>query len=145
MGASAFAHKAGLHASAIRVDPDLYQHTDPANVGNDMRMLVSDMAGRASIELKGRELGFDLVGPPELLGRVTDRVKDAEARATPTRPRTRPSSCCCSRSWTGSAPAFFTVESWRAFVERRGPRGTPATAEATVKLHGGRRTHRQHR
>ncbi|HYN28468.1 MAG TPA: citramalate synthase, partial [Dermatophilaceae bacterium] len=49
-GASAFAHKAGLHASAIKVDPDLYQHLDPKAVGNDMRMLVSDMAGRASIE-----------------------------------------------------------------------------------------------
>ena len=60
VGASAFAHKAGLHASAIKVDPDLYQHTDPMLVGNDMRMLVSDMAGRASIELKGSELGFDL-------------------------------------------------------------------------------------
>ena len=57
VGVSAFAHKAGLHASAIKVDPDLYQHADPDQVGNDMRMLVSDMAGRASIELKGRELG----------------------------------------------------------------------------------------
>src|SRR6478735_10625103 len=60
VGASAFAHKAGLHASAIKVDPDLYQHTDPSLVGNDMRMLVSEMAGRASVELKGRELGYDL-------------------------------------------------------------------------------------
>ena len=61
VGSSAFAHKAGLHASAIKVDPDLYQHTEPLGVGNDMRLLVSDMAGRASIELKGAELGFDLV------------------------------------------------------------------------------------
>ena len=45
VGLSAFAHKAGLHASAVRVDPMLYQHIDPAAVGNDMRMLVSDMAG----------------------------------------------------------------------------------------------------
>ncbi|MDC6695293.1 homocitrate synthase/isopropylmalate synthase family protein, partial [Leclercia adecarboxylata] len=65
VGASAFAHKAGLHASAIKVDADLYQHIDPRLVGNDMRMLVSDMAGRASIELKGRELGFDLAGQSE--------------------------------------------------------------------------------
>ena len=64
VGISAFAHKAGLHASAVRVDPDLYQHIDPQLVGNDMRMLVSEMAGRASIELKGRELGFDLSGRP---------------------------------------------------------------------------------
>src|SRR5699024_9530335 len=71
IGTSAFAHKAGLHASAIRIDPDLYRHIDPRDVGNDMRMLVSDMAGRASIELKGRELGFDLSGQADLLTRVT--------------------------------------------------------------------------
>src|ERR671920_2280564 len=52
VGASAFAHKAGLHASALKVDPDLYQHIDPAVVGNDMRVLVSELAGRASVELK---------------------------------------------------------------------------------------------
>ena len=63
VGTSAFAHKAGLHASAIKVDPNLDQHMDPEGVGNDMRLLVSDMAGRASIELKGRELGFELGRP----------------------------------------------------------------------------------
>ena len=63
VGASAFAHKAGLHASAIKVSPELYNHLDPAVVGNDMRILVTEMAGRASIELKGRELGVDLAGP----------------------------------------------------------------------------------
>src|SRR3954468_20012267 len=78
VGVSAFAHKAGLHASAIKVDPNLYQHMKPEGVGNDMRLLVSDMAGRASIELKGRELGFEL--EPELVKRVTSRVKELEAR-----------------------------------------------------------------
>ena len=53
VGLSSFAYKAGLHASAIKVDPNLYQHIDPAIVGNDMRMLVSDMAGRANIQIKG--------------------------------------------------------------------------------------------
>ena len=66
--------------SAIKVDPNLYQHMDPVGVGNDMRLLVSDMAGRASIELKGRELGFDLSGDRELVTRVTDRVKEMEQR-----------------------------------------------------------------
>ncbi|MFD1046758.1 ATP-binding cassette domain-containing protein, partial [Kibdelosporangium lantanae] len=60
VGSSAFAHKAGLHASAIKVDPELYNHIDPGVVGNDMRVLVTEMAGRASLELKGRELGVDL-------------------------------------------------------------------------------------
>ena len=68
-GVSSFAHKAGLHASAIRVDPNLYQHIDPALVGNDMRLLVSEMAGRATIELKGKELGYDLADDPERLAR----------------------------------------------------------------------------
>src|SRR5690625_744767 len=76
VGSSAFAHKAGLHASAIRIDPDLYQHMDPTAVGNDMRMLVSDMAGRASIELKGRELGYDLAGEEDLLSRITRRSEE---------------------------------------------------------------------
>src|SRR5690606_31743700 len=76
VGVSAFAHKAGLHASAIKVAPDLYQHIDPALVGNDMRMLVSDMAGRASVELKGRELGYDLSG--EKSKAVVDKVKELE-------------------------------------------------------------------
>ena len=78
-GAAAFAHKAGLHASAIKVDPLLYNHIDPAVVGNDMRILVTEMAGRASIELKSRELGLDLAGHPETLSRVTKRVKELEA------------------------------------------------------------------
>ena len=46
-----------MHVSAIKVDPDLYQHVDPASVGNDMRLLVSEMAGRATIELKGSRWG----------------------------------------------------------------------------------------
>ena len=79
VGAAAFAHKAGLHASAIKVDPVLYNHVDPAVVGNDMRILVTEMAGRASIELKSRELGLDLAGQPDALSRVTNRVKEMEA------------------------------------------------------------------
>ncbi|HJQ45875.1 MAG TPA: citramalate synthase, partial [Amycolatopsis sp.] len=79
VGASAFAHKAGLHASAIKVDPLLYNHIDPASVGNDMRVLVTEMAGRASLELKGRELGVDLAGRPEALTSAVNKVKRLEA------------------------------------------------------------------
>src|SRR5690606_25823778 len=79
VGAAAFAHKAGLHASAIKVDPVLYNHIDPAIVGNDMKILVTEMAGRASVELKSRELGLDLAGRPDALSNVTNRVKELEA------------------------------------------------------------------
>jgi 2-isopropylmalate synthase len=135
VGASAFAHKAGLHASAIKVDPDLYQHTDPTTVGNDMRMLVSDMAGRASIELKGKELGFDLGGDRELVTRVTDRVKAMEA-AGYTFEAADASFELLVREETDSArPTYYDVESWRVITESR-PTGD-AVSEATVKLLAG--------
>jgi 2-isopropylmalate synthase len=65
VGLSAFAHKAGLHASAIKVDPMLYQHIDPALVGNDMRMLVSDMAGRG-YTFEAADASFELLLRDEL-------------------------------------------------------------------------------
>jgi 2-isopropylmalate synthase len=136
VGASAFAHKAGLHASAIKVDPDLYQHTDPALVGNDMRMLVSEMAGRASIELKGKELGFDLAGQSELLGRVTDRVKNAEA-AGYTFDAADASFDLLLRSEIGDVPSYWTVESWKVNVASAPADPTDADAEAIVKLRVG--------
>jgi 2-isopropylmalate synthase len=139
VGASAFAHKAGLHASAIKVDPDLYQHTDPTRVGNDMRMLVSDMAGRASIELKGRELGFDLsptsTGDRELLTRVTDRVKALEAAGYTFEAADASFELLLREEVDGARPAYFDVESWRVLTESRP--GGDAVSEATVKLAAG--------
>jgi 2-isopropylmalate synthase len=132
VGASAFAHKAGLHASAIRVDPDLYQHTDPTHVGNDMRMLVSDMAGRASIELKGRELGFDLAGNADALARVVARVKDLELAGWTFEAADASFELLLREELDGVRPSYFEVESWRAFIEHG--RGTGPTSEATVKL-----------
>ena len=79
VGTSAFAHKAGLHASAIKVDPELYNHMDPAVVGNGQRVLVTEMAGRASVELKGTELGLDLAGHPDAVSSVVATVKEREA------------------------------------------------------------------
>ena len=137
VGASAFAHKAGLHASAIKVDPDLYQHADPLAVGNDMRMLISDMAGRASIELKGRELGFDLSGQGELLSRVTNRVKDAEAQGYTYDAADASFELLLREELDGARPAFFRTESWRVFVETVPGDPTDASSEATVKVHVG--------
>lgn len=136
VGASAFAHKAGLHASAIKVDPGLYQHTDPALVGNDMRMLVSEMAGRASIELKGKELGFDLAGKSELLSRITERVKHAEA-AGYTYDAADASFELLLRSEMDDVPRYWEVEEWRVRVSSEPGDPTDADAEAVLKLHAG--------
>jgi 2-isopropylmalate synthase len=135
VGVSAFAHKAGLHASAIKVDPDLYQHTDPALVGNDMRMLVSEMAGRASIELKGRELGFDLGNDRDLVSRVTERVKEMEARGYTFEAADASFELLLTEEVAGSRASFFDVESWRVITESR--TDGEAVSEATVKLVAG--------
>ncbi|OJX94817.1 2-isopropylmalate synthase [Salana multivorans] len=137
IGASAFAHKAGLHASAIRVDPDLYQHIDPTLVGNDMRMLVSEMAGRASVELKGRELGIDLTGRPEVLGRVVDRVKNAEAAGYTYDAADASFALMLREELDGQRPTYFRVQSWRASVAYSEKVGGDGESEATVKVHAG--------
>jgi 2-isopropylmalate synthase len=136
VGSSAFAHKAGLHASAIKVDPDLYQHTQPERVGNDMRLLVSDMAGRASIELKGRELGFDLSGDRELVTRITDRVKVLENRGFTFEAADASFELLLVEEVEGARPSYFEVESWRVITETlsHARPGEEAVSEATVKL-----------
>jgi 2-isopropylmalate synthase len=130
-GTSSFAHKAGLHASALKVNAELYNHIDPAVVGANQRVLVTEMAGRASVELKGRELGYDLSADAALVGRVVDRVKELEAQG-----------------WTfeaadasfelllldeGGAERLFKVESWRTIVEQAAD--GRVSSEATVKVH----------
>jgi len=141
VGISAFAHKAGLHASAIKVHPDMYQHADPAVVGNGMRMLVSEMAGKASVELKGLELGYDLTGQHDLLARVTKRVKDAEANGYTYDAADASFELLLREEQGGPLVQPFAVESWRVFVESvPGHREEEPVAEATVKIKvGGRR------
>jgi 2-isopropylmalate synthase len=130
-GWASFAHKAGLHASALKVNADLYNHIDPSVVGNQQNVLVTEMAGRASIELKGAELGHDLSGKPDVVSRVVEQVKVLE-----------------SQGWSFEAAdasfellilgsegkeLSFEVESWRTIVEQDAD-GVVRT-EATVKIH----------
>ena len=130
VGASAFAHKAGLHVSAVKADPDLYQHADPAVVGNDMRLLVSELAGRATIELKGQELGLE--PDRETVARVIERVKDLESVGWSFE-AAEASFELLLREEMGERPHYFDLESWRVIVERRA--GDEVVSEATVKLH----------
>jgi 2-isopropylmalate synthase len=135
VGVSAFAHKAGLHASAIKVDSNLYQHEDPASVGNDMRMLVSEMAGRASIELKSLELGVDLGGDRELVGRVVERVKEMESRGFTFEAADASFELLLLEELNGTRPAFFTIDHWLTTTER-GEGSIVTKAEVTVTAQG---------
>jgi 2-isopropylmalate synthase len=130
VGLSSFAHKAGLHASAIKVDPNLYQHIDPVEVGNDMRMLVSDMAGRANIQIKGEELGFDL-SDRALAAKITEQVKDAEASGY-TYEAADASFELLLRRELNQLPEYFSVQSWRVFTQST--EGQETDTEVTVRL-----------
>jgi len=138
VGSSAFAHKAGLHASAIKVDPLLYNHIDPTVVGNHMRVLVTEMAGRASLELKGRELGVDLAGQPVALNSAVHKVKDLEANGWSFEAADaslelllRNEVAAAEQSSVDSPP--FTLESYRVILDHRSD--GEIVSEATVKVH----------
>lgn len=140
VGASAFAHKAGLHASAIKVDPLLYNHIDPAVVGNDMRVLVTEMAGRASLELKGRELGVDLAGKPEVLTSAVNKVKRLEAEGWSFEAADASLELLLRKEIEGPDGEMpgeppFTLESYRVVLDHRPDGGV--VSEATVKVYVG--------
>ncbi|WP_409494702.1 citramalate synthase [Amycolatopsis sp. cmx-11-12] len=138
VGASAFAHKAGLHASAIKVDPLLYNHIDPASVGNDMRVLVTEMAGRASLELKGRELGVDLAGQPEALTSAVRKVKQLESEGWSFEAADASLELLLRREVDGPQSDVldeppFELESYRVVLDHRSD--GEVVSEATVKVH----------
>ena len=133
VGVSAFAHKAGLHTSAIKINPDLYNHIDPTAVGNDMRILVTEMAGRASIELKGRELGVDLSDHGDVVGRVVERVKDLEKDGWSFEAADASFELMLRGELGEDTTRHFRLESYRVIVERR--EDGRVVSEATVKLH----------
>lgn len=130
-GISSFAHKAGLHASALKVDASLYNHIEPEQVGNSQRVLVTEMAGRASVELKGRELGYDLSAQPDRVSRVVEQVKDLEARGWTFEAADASFELLLLRD--SGLEQRFLVESWRTIVEQD-ETGRVRT-EATVKVH----------
>jgi 2-isopropylmalate synthase len=133
VGSSAFAHKAGLHASAIKVDPLLYNHIDPEVVGNDMRVLVTEMAGRASLELKGRELGVDLAGRPDALSSAIRKVKELESRGWSFEAADASLELLLRRELAELDGPPFTLESYRVILDHRVD--GEVVSEATVKVH----------
>jgi len=142
VGASAFAHKAGLHASALRVDSSLYQHVNPGLVGNNRRMLVSDMAGRASIELKARELGYQLAAGSDVVARITERVKALENRGYAYESADASFELLLREELRdGRLDRLFDVESWHLTVHQPTPDDAVVNrAEVTVRVGGVRRT-----
>jgi 2-isopropylmalate synthase len=129
VGVSAFAHKAGLHTSAIARQRDAYEHVDPESVGNGTRFVVSEMAGRSTIALKAQELGLSV--DDDLFAGIVDQLKDLEHRGYHFEVADG-SLELLMRAATGWKQSFFTLESHRVITDLRED-GTFVT-EATVKV-----------
>jgi 2-isopropylmalate synthase len=144
VGASVFAHKGGLHASAVARRADLYEHISPDLVGNGARVVVSEMAGRSTLALKAVELGLDLDG--EVLGRVLDELKQLEHEGYHFEVADGSLELLLRRA-TGWEPGYFDVESYRVITDRRVPESDDrsqglsgllsVSTEATVRLRVG--------
>lgn len=129
VGTSAFTHKAGLHTSALARASDAYEHIEPTSVGNGTRVVVSELAGRSTLQMKASELGLDLEG--EALTTVLDQLKDLEHRGYHFEVADG-SLELLMREAGGWSQNFFTLESFRVTSEHRAD--GEFTTEATVKL-----------
>jgi len=129
VGVSAFAHKAGLHMSAIARAKDAYEHVDPLLVGNGTRFLVSEMAGKATITMKAEELGLPIDGPA--VNQVIDDLKRLEHEGYHFEAADASLELLMRRA-TGWEQEFFKVESMRVITDEAAD--GQFTTEATVKV-----------
>jgi len=129
VGASSFTHKAGLHTSALARRPDAYEHTNPDLVGNHTRMVVSELAGKASIISKANELGLSM--DDDSARAVIEEIKQLEHKGYHFEAADG-SFELLARRVLGWVPDYFELESFRVFTERRADE--QIIAEATVKI-----------
>ena len=135
VGASAFAHKGGLHVSAVMKDPRTYEHIPPETVGNTRKILISDQAGRSNLLVRLNEAGIKYDANDSRLNALLDDVKQREAEGY-SYDGAEASFEVLARRALGQMPEFFRIRSFRVMVERRhNARGELVTiSEATVKL-----------
>jgi 2-isopropylmalate synthase len=138
VGASAFAHKAGLHVSAVEKDPRTYEHIPPETVGNQRHILVSDQAGRSNILSRLREVGIDLDPRHPKVARLLEEVKEREFQGY-AYDGAEASFELLARRALESVPDYFRLQSFRVIDERRwNARGDLVTlSEATIKVEVG--------
>jgi 2-isopropylmalate synthase len=141
VGESAFATKAGIHASAIVKEPATYEHVDPQTVGNRRRLLVSDQSGRSNLLAELERIGLAVEKDDPRLVRLLDEVKEREALGYAYEAADA-SFELLAREMLGTVPRYFTVEQFDVNVERRfNAVGKPVTvAMAVVKVKVGNET-----
>jgi 2-isopropylmalate synthase len=134
VGEAAFAHKGGIHVSAVKKDPRTYEHVPPESVGNARKLLVSNQGGRSNILAQLESIGLSVSKDDPRVGRLVELVKDREAGGYAYE-AAEASFEILARRVLGTVPQFFDVDSFRVMVERRhNALGELVTiSEATVK------------
>ena len=139
VGASAFAHKSGLHASAIAKDPSTYEHIDPSAVGNTRIVPMSNQAGQSNLRARLLEAGLEVAAGDPALARIVERIKEREAQGY-SYDTAQASFELLAREELGLMPEFFEVKRYRVTVERRKNKRNKmvSLSEAVVvtKVHG---------
>ncbi len=135
VGANAFAHKGGLHVSAVQKDPSTYEHVDPESVGNARKILVSDQAGRSNLLVRLREAGIEMAADDPRVARLLEEVKQREFQGYSFDGADASFEVMARRS-LGLIKDYFQVSSFRAVAERRiNARGQEVVmSEAVVKV-----------
>ncbi len=132
VGASAFAHKAGVHVDAVTKNPVTYEHIDPTAVGNRRRILISELAGSSSIVQKARKYEIDLAKQSPEVKAVLDRVVQLEHDGYSFEDAEASFELLLKKSM-GQYSKLFDLVGFRLIVEKRGPGEEPIT-EATLKV-----------
>jgi 2-isopropylmalate synthase len=137
VGESAFATKAGIHASAILKEPATYEHVDPGAVGNRRRLLVSDQAGRSNVLAELERIGIAIAKDDPRVVRLLEEVKEREAMGYAYEAADA-SFELLARRMLGTVPAYFDVEQFDVKVEQRynaeGKRMTATMAVVKVRI-----------
>jgi 2-isopropylmalate synthase len=135
VGASAFAHKGGLHASAVQKDPRTYEHIPPDTVGNERKIPVSDQAGRSNLLGRLTVLGIDVDSKDARVSALLERIKEREFLGY-AYDGAEASLEMLARRALGKVPDYFKVDGFRVSVERRhNALGEEVTvSEAVVKV-----------
>ncbi|OOY30764.1 citramalate synthase [Thioclava sp. F36-6] len=118
VGASAFTHKAGLHASAILKNPDTYEHIDPAVVGNTRLIPMSNQAGQSNLRARLKGMGIEVAKDDPRLARILDLIKEREDQGY-AYDGAQASFELLARAELGQLPKFFEVKRYKVTVERR--------------------------
>jgi 2-isopropylmalate synthase len=135
VGRSAFAHKGGIHVSAVMRDPATYEHIDPEVTGNSRRVLISDLSGKSNVLYKAAEMGLDVLEDGGKLQAITSRIKELEHQGYQFEAADG-SFKLLVESCMGRPSEFFALKRYSVASHREGPDDPSSEASVTIELDG---------